>query len=158
MSERSRLLWGLCIAAALVAPSVAAAPVKAPNDHEIMGELSRRSGLPESNLESLLADCNASQQSIYFCAYRDFVAADMVFKRALAAKEQALPDCKSAIDNRAAQWEKSRDHRCEQDAIKEFGDGSMRPTAQALCATAETKRMTNRLGKISRCDGHQDQP
>jgi hypothetical protein len=157
MIEQVRFVSGLCVIITLLAPVSAVAQASAPGARDVVSELSRRSGLPESDLETLLADCNANQRSIYFCAYRDLVAADMTFKRALAAKEQSLPACKSAIDGKAARWERLRDNRCEQGATKEFGDGSMKPTAQALCAAAETHRMTKRVKKISGCGERQSQ-
>jgi uncharacterized protein YecT (DUF1311 family) len=41
--------------------------------------------------------------------------------------------------------EKARDASCEKSARKEWDGGSMRPAAQAICATAATKKMTKKL-------------
>ncbi|WP_249746041.1 lysozyme inhibitor LprI family protein [Burkholderia sp. LAS2] len=43
------------------------------------------------------------------------------------------------------EWKKARDTSCEKSARHAWGDGSMRPAAQAICATAATKEMVKRL-------------
>ena len=117
----------------------------------VLGELSQRSGLPDIELSNLLADCNANQQSMYFCAWRDQIAADRAFGRILADKQQKMPQCKTSIESKVASWTRSRDQSCDKSATKEWGGGSMKPTAQALCVTAETVRMTKRLERMNGC-------
>jgi uncharacterized protein YecT (DUF1311 family) len=118
----------------------------------VLGELSQRSGLPEAELNSLLADCNANQQSIYFCAWRDQIAADKAFGRALSDKQQKNLQCKTSMETKVANWKKSRDLSCEKSATQEWGEGSMKPTAQAICVTVETVRMTKRLEHMKECE------
>ena len=120
----------------------------------VLGELSQRSGLPDVELSNLLADCNANQQSMYFCAWRDQIAAARAFGRALADKQQKMPQCKTAIESKVANWTRSRDQSCDKSATKEWGEGSMKPTAQAICVTAETMRMTKRLERMNGCKFH----
>ncbi|WP_155033630.1 lysozyme inhibitor LprI family protein, partial [Burkholderia pseudomallei] len=55
------------------------------------------------------------------------------------------PERKAALEAKVAKWKKARDASCEKSARKEWGDGSMRPAAQAICATAATKKMTKKL-------------
>jgi len=117
----------------------------------VVNELSERSKIPESELNTLLADCNASQQSMYFCAWRDQISADRTFKQALADKKQAHPECKAALETNVANWERLRDRSCDQSAKKQYGEGSMAPTARLLCVTTETTRKTKVLERSRGC-------
>jgi uncharacterized protein YecT (DUF1311 family) len=125
-----------------------------PAQEEVLKELSKRSGLPESDLQAILSDCQADQQSMYFCAYRDLVAADIELKHAVIEKEKAFPSCKSSIDAKIAKWERARDLGCEKSANKQYGEGSLKPTAEAMCSTFETEKMTKRIQNMQRCDPH----
>lgn len=118
----------------------------------VLDELSQRSGLPAAEVSKLLADCHAHQQSMYFCAWRDQIAADRAFGLALAGKLNNRPQCKTTLEAKVASWAKSRDQSCEKSAKAEWGEGSMRPTAQAHCVTAETVRMTKRLEYMNECE------
>jgi uncharacterized protein YecT (DUF1311 family) len=117
----------------------------------VVSELSERSKIPETELNGLLADCNASQQSMYFCAWRDQISADRAFKQALEDKEQAHPECKAALETKVAKWEQLRDRSCDRSAKKQYGEGSMAPTAKLLCVTAETTRKAKLLGRSKGC-------
>ena len=108
---------------------------------EVLTELARRSNLPEADLRQSLANCDANQTNINLCAYRDQVAADLTLKHAIADKEAQRHQRTDAINAKIAKWEKSRDASCAKYAEREFGDGSMKPTAQAMCVAAETKKM-----------------
>jgi len=108
---------------------------------EVLSELSRRSGLPEAVLQQNLANCDTNQTNMNFCSYRDQVAADLTLKHEIFVKTKQLPKRTDAINKRIAKWEKSRDASCEKSAEQEFGGGSMKPTAFAVCMTLETKRM-----------------
>jgi uncharacterized protein YecT (DUF1311 family) len=88
---------------------------------------------------------------MYFCAYRDLVATDLDLKHAVIAKEERLPACKAAIEAMGSRWEADRDHACEKSALTEWGEGSMKPTAQTLCAVAETNRMVKRVQGMKDC-------
>jgi uncharacterized protein YecT (DUF1311 family) len=117
----------------------------------VVSELSERSKIPESELNTLLADCNASQQSMYFCAWRDLISADRTFKQALADQKQAHPECKAALETNVATWERLRDRSCDRSAKKQYGEGSMAPTAKLLCVTTETTRKTMVLERSRGC-------
>jgi uncharacterized protein YecT (DUF1311 family) len=117
----------------------------------VVNELSERSKIPESELNTLLADCNASQQSMYFCGWRDRISADRALKQALADREQARPECKAALEAKVAKWEQRRDRSCDRSAKKQWGEGSMAPTAKLLCVTAETTRKTRLLERSKGC-------
>ena len=108
--------------------------------------------MPEKDLRTILADCDLNQQATYFCAFRDFVVADLEFRRVVSSKQRQLPACKAGIGEEAANLERSRDSSCEKSAADEWGDGSMKPTAEAMCATAETRRMIARVRRIKACD------
>jgi hypothetical protein len=125
-------------------------------DPEVLQEFIRRTALPEGEARAILASCDANQQNMNFCAYRDQVAAEMEFKQAVAAKEKALPACKVTIEARVVVMEKSRDASCECSTTQAWGDGSMKPAARATCAAAETLRMTREIRKIRRCPTRRD--
>jgi hypothetical protein len=137
--------------------AIAAGPASGtyiPAPRDVLSELSRRSAVPEAELKDLLSDCNAGQQNMYFCAYRDLVASDLVLKHAVVAKQQQLPACKAAIEAKISRWKRDRDRVCENAAFREWGEGSMKPTAQALCAVDETNRMVKRVQGIRSCSNH----
>ncbi len=144
-----------CATTATIATEVQRVGTDAQEHAAVLGEISQRSGLPDVELSSLLADCTANQQSMYFCAWRDQIVADRAFAQALADKQRKMPQCKSSIEKNVASWIKSRDQSCAKSAMQEWGEGSMRPTAQAICVTAETVRMTKRLEHIA-CKGRHD--
>ncbi|WP_323118874.1 lysozyme inhibitor LprI family protein [Burkholderia alba] len=108
-------------------------------------EISARSGLPASEVSALLADCDSTQTSMNFCAWRDQIVAERELQEVVDKQVSEHPDRKMSIEARIAKWKKARDASCEKSARKEWGDGSMRPTAQAICATAVTKKMTKKL-------------
>ena len=122
-----------------------------PVTDKVTAELSRRTGIPEAELFSYLSDCDASQQSMNLCAFRDFVAADLALQDQVSAKIAKYPNCKTVLENKTARFEKDRDAGCEQSASKEYGNASMKPLAQAQCATFETKKMNKAISKFHGC-------
>ena len=141
-----------CVPALTIATDVQRVSPAVQERAVVLDELSQRSGLPVAEVGNLLADCHANQQSMYFCAWRDQIAADRIFWRTLAEKLQKMPQCKTSMEAKIASWAKTRDRSCEKSAMQEWGEGSMKPTAQAICVTAETVRMTKRLGDVNVCE------
>lgn len=137
--------------ALLVAPTLANSADTSPSSAEILQTLSQRSGLPESDLTSLLSDCQATQQSIYFCAYRDTVAAELTLSREINAAKFRLPRCKQQIDGWVPEWKIRRDRQCKKQAAREYGEGTLAPTAALLCMTAETEAMSRRIRTADTC-------
>jgi uncharacterized protein YecT (DUF1311 family) len=144
------LLCGLACSTAIAAADPQANPA-VQETTTVVSELSERSKIPKSELNGLLADCNASQQSMYFCAWRDQISADRAFKQALADKAQAHPQCKAALEAKVAKWVQVRDRSCDRSAKNQYGEGSMTPTARLLCVTAENVRKTKFLERSRRC-------
>lgn len=107
--------------------------------------ISVRSGLPASEVNALLADCGSNQTSMNFCAWRDQIVAERELQVLVDQQVSEHPDCKSSIEAEIEKWRKARDASCEKSARNPWGEGSMRPTAQAICATAVTKKMTKKL-------------
>ncbi|MGS0892698.1 lysozyme inhibitor LprI family protein [Burkholderia stagnalis] len=126
----------------LLAVSAAAVADQTPAD-----EISARSGLPASEVSALLSNCDGSQTSMNFCAWRDQLVAERELQQVVNKQVAEQPERREALEARIAKWKKARDSSCEQSARKEWGDGSMRPAAQAICATAATKKMTTRLAR-----------
>ncbi|WP_431819684.1 lysozyme inhibitor LprI family protein [Burkholderia sp. F1] len=108
-------------------------------------EISARSGLPASEVNALLANCDSNQASMNFCAWRDQIVAERELRQVVDQQITEHPKRKAALEAKVAKWKKARDASCEKSARKEWGDGSMRPAAQAICATASTKIMTKKL-------------
>ncbi|KVT87052.1 hypothetical protein WK59_09445 [Burkholderia ubonensis] len=113
-------------------------------------EISARSGLPASEVSALLADCDSNQTSMNFCAWRDQIVAERELQQVVDQQVSEHPERKAALEAKIAKWKKARDASCEKSARKEWGEGSMRPAAQAICVTASTKKMTKRLSTSDR--------
>ncbi|WP_333976400.1 lysozyme inhibitor LprI family protein [Burkholderia cepacia] len=108
-------------------------------------EISARSGLPASEVTALLNNCDGTQTSMNFCAWRDQIVAERELQQVVDKQVAEHPERKEALETRITKWKKARDVSCQKSARKEWGDGSMRPAAQAICATAATKKMTRKL-------------
>lgn len=106
-----------------VAASAAAVSKYTPAEAEVLAELSSRSKIPESELRQIISNCDANQQAMNLCAFRDLVVADIVLKHGLAV------------------WKKNRDVACEKQAEHAWHDGSMKPTVRATCVALATKKM-----------------
>ncbi|KVK86789.1 hypothetical protein WJ47_07715 [Burkholderia ubonensis] len=113
-------------------------------------EISARSGLPASEVSALLADCDSNQTSMNFCAWRDQIVAERELQQVVDQQVSEHPERKAALEAKIAKWKEARDASCEKSARKEWGEGSMRAAAQAICATASTKKMTKRLSSPDR--------
>ncbi|KVT77573.1 hypothetical protein WK56_00695 [Burkholderia ubonensis] len=113
-------------------------------------EISARSGLPASEVSALLADCDSNQTSMNFCAWRDQIVAERELQQVVDQQVSEHPERKAALEAKIAKWKKARDASCEKSARKEWGEGSMRAAARAICATASTKKMTKRLSSPDR--------
>jgi len=123
-----------------------------PQLNTVADELSQLSGLPESEVQTVLADCAANQQSMYFCAWRDQIQSQRLLNQAIATKVKKSPDCKTKLEPKVAAWSKRRDKVCAQSAEAEWGTGSMKPTAQATCVAKETERVAKLIKKSATCD------
>ncbi|OJA44113.1 lysozyme inhibitor LprI family protein [Burkholderia ubonensis] len=129
-----RLLWhSLCASARAFADPTPAE------------EISARSGLPASEVNALLDNCDSNQTSMNFCAWRDQFVAEHELRQVVDQQIAEHPERKAALEAKVAKWKKARDASCEKSARKEWDDGLMRPAAQAVCATASTKQMTKKL-------------
>ncbi|WP_421030080.1 lysozyme inhibitor LprI family protein [Paraburkholderia kururiensis] len=116
-----------------------------------MDVISQRSGLPASEVNAMLSHCDANQTSTNFCAWRDQVVAEQELQRVVDEKSAASPACNEALEKKIEAWKKRRDASCQKSAQRKWGGGSMLPTAVAICATAETKRMTKRIDTRKAC-------
>lgn len=118
----------------------------------VIVELAHLSGLSEGELQTLVANCQASQQSMYFCAWRDKLVSEQGLQRALAQKKRAHPACASRFDSKVAGWKRQRDANCRQSAREQWGEGSMRPTAELLCQASDTQKMVKRFETSGDCE------
>lgn len=150
-----RFAGGLCLAVAGLCAGANtrafAAPAVAPTAQEVLSALSERSKLPQEELRRLTADCAANQQSMYFCAYRDLVSAELALWRIVADKQRRFPACQAATEARVARWTLKRDSSCAQSAAREWGGGSMEPTARNTCLAYSTGRMARQMQRMNAC-------
>ncbi len=141
---------GMC---AVARGPVSAAPAEAPTAQEVLSALSERSKLPVEELRRLTADCAGDQQSMYFCAYRDLVSAELTLRRIVTEKERRFPACQADIDARVGRWKLKRDRTCAKSAAKEWGGGSMESTARNICLAYNTSRMVEQMQRMKACPG-----
>jgi uncharacterized protein YecT (DUF1311 family) len=113
-------------------------------------EIANRSGLPASEVSAALSDCDANQTSMNFCAWRDQIVAEQNLEDAVNAMAGSSTACKTALQRKIAAWQKHRDASCLKSASREWGNGSMLPTAVAMCKTAATERMRKAI-KTDKC-------
>lgn len=146
-----RLLIALLAVAVVSGASAGAAAKYEPDSQEVLAALAKRSGLPEDELRGLLSRCEESQSAMNICAHRDVVVADLTLKHAVAAKVRQLPTCKESLEARIARWEAARDRGCKRGAVKDYGAGSLEPTAESMCLVHETVQMTKRVERQRDC-------
>lgn len=125
----------LVLALTLVSTSVLASPP------DPIDEIAQRSGLPASEVSAALSDCDANQTNMNFCAWRDQLVAEQKLDDAVNAKAGSSTSCKTALQRKITAWKKRRDASCLKSASRQWGGGSMLPTAVAMCKAAETERM-----------------
>ncbi|WP_415113258.1 lysozyme inhibitor LprI family protein [Paraburkholderia sp.] len=109
-------------------------------------EIANRSGLPASEVSAILSNCEANQTSMNFCAWRDQLVAEQKLEHVVEATAGSSTACKTALQKKIAAWKKRRDANCSKSASREWGNGSMLPTAVAMCKTAATDRMRKAIG------------
>jgi hypothetical protein len=113
--------------------------------------MSRRSAVPEAELNQRLTNCNADQQSLYFCALRDFVAVDLELDRLAAEQAHRHPECKEAFEHQLRDLKQKRDGACAKSANEEYGAGSVAQTAIAVCASNSTRPLIDQLAAMDGC-------
>ncbi|MET3233121.1 UNVERIFIED_ORG: uncharacterized protein YecT (DUF1311 family) [Burkholderia sp. 1263] len=114
--------------------------------------ISRQSGLPASEVQGMLANCDANQTSLNFCAWRDKVVAEQKLQDVVDGKSAKSPGCKARLDKKIAGWKKRRDASCKKAAEAENGGGSIVLMEIAACQAAETDRMAKIVGASRRCN------
>jgi uncharacterized protein YecT (DUF1311 family) len=108
-------------------------------------EMAARSGLPASEVAALLANCDASQTSMNFCAWRDQLVAEQNLQLAVSRMEAQSPACKNRLEKQIPRWTRQRDLDCQKGARQDWGNGSMHQAAQTICLTKETERITGKV-------------
>jgi hypothetical protein len=136
---------------ALVACVDSRAVPRAPSPNEVLAEMSRRSDISEAELKQRLKSCDADQQSMYFCAFRDFVDADIQLERIAAEQTRRHPECKVPLEHQLHDLKQQRDSACAKSAEDEYGAGSMTQTALAICASSSTKPLIDKIAAMDDC-------
>jgi uncharacterized protein YecT (DUF1311 family) len=88
---------------------------------------------------------------MYFCAYRDLVSAELTLQRIVTEKERQFPVCQAGTDAKVRRWKLKRDNTCAQSAAREWGGGSMEPTARNICLAYSTERMAEQMRRMNAC-------
>jgi uncharacterized protein YecT (DUF1311 family) len=112
------------------------------------GVIANRSGLPASEVDAALAHCDDNQMYMNLCAWRDQIVAEHKLEQVVDKKAGSSATCRAVLDKKVAAWKNRRDANCEKSASREWGGGSMLPTAVAMCKTGETERMSNAIGSM----------
>ena len=146
-----RSLLALSFALSVLTAGASAGPADVDEADAAFNEVLQRSGLPSAELKLFLADCDASQQSMLFCAWRDQVLAERGLSRTLTGQQLEWPACGRALDRAATSWRRARDHYCARSAAKSFGGGSMQQTEQTSCVGDLTARVSKRLSRAQTC-------
>jgi uncharacterized protein YecT (DUF1311 family) len=131
---------------ALLSVSAAAAAASA---QTLTDELAERSGVSPLQVTMLLANCDANQTSMKFCAWRDELAAERTLRHLIEEKRATSPECGAVLAKKVAAWQKRRDATCRKSAEQQWGGGSMLSAAVAMCATDRTKQMMQTLSSNS---------
>lgn len=148
---RAPLLHCLLCGAIAISSGCGAAPDESANvDEKLTMALSQRSGIAESELKRLLANCDQDQQTLYVCSYRDLVREDMALAVLVAGKVQAHSACADTIKRDLESWRRSSLQSCARTAESEWGQGSMKSTAENECMTEATQVM---IAKVRQLDG-----
>ncbi len=112
----------------------------------VLAELSARSRIPVVELTQLLSNCEETQSSMNFCAFRDFVEKDMLLDATLSGLSGV---CAHQARNEQSAWESSRDATCNKEADDAAEGGSMRPMVYSTCRTQVTAKRIDTL--IAEC-------
>ncbi|MGN8138760.1 hypothetical protein ACTJLC_29105 [Paraburkholderia sp. 22099] len=67
--------------------------------------ISRQSGLPASEVQGMLANCDANQTSLNFCAWRDKVIAEQKLQDVVDEKSAKSPSCKARLEKKSKRAE-----------------------------------------------------
>lgn len=141
----------LCAFALMACAGGRARRVTAPSPRDVLSEVSRRSAVPETELTERLNHCDADQLNTYFCAFRDFVAADLLLERTTAEQVRLHPECKESIERTTHALREARDSGCAKSAADEYGGGSMEQTAQVICGASATRPFVDQVGAVNSC-------
>jgi uncharacterized protein YecT (DUF1311 family) len=138
---KKRWLLGLMLAASI--PAFAA-------DQTSTQELAARSQLPLRDVQPMLANCDLGDQStqgIYYCAWRDLIAAERDLQKIVDQRSNRLPERKAALNARIAHWKKARDANCKKIAHHDWAGGSEEPVAAMICRAADAQGMVKAMKK-----------
>jgi hypothetical protein len=83
-----------------------------PGGSDAQTRISKASGLPLATIQRMLSDCDADQQSMNFCAWRDRVDAEDALSITTATWDKKSPACKSAVSEQVARWMHMRNRKC----------------------------------------------
>lgn len=141
-----------CAALVALLSGLAGAAAAADADSDAAAqEVARRSGLPAADVQRLLADCQASQQSLYFCAWRDTIVAQARLERTLAERQRAAGPCSAAQRDALQRRVKRGTAACERAARQEWGEGSLRDTARLHCEAGVVERAVRAARTVGVC-------
>jgi hypothetical protein len=128
-----------------------ATPRFEPRPEQVLQSLSERSGRAPQELQQFLADCDADQQAMYFCAYRDVVAADLRLQHAAAARDARFPRCAADLSKLLREREAKRNRGCEASNARSRADRSLAPTPVLLCVRHDIDTTAKRVESLPPC-------
>ena len=130
----------------LVALTVALAFPAHSGTTDVVTELSQRTGMSVTELNSLLSHCESTQLSMNMCAFRDSVAAEIKMNQLLQALSSRLNKAdRQALAKEQANWSSHEKAKCNVLTDREVGRGSMRPLVYGNCMSAATQERIKQL-------------
>ena len=137
--------------AMLVAGSVLAAEPADLSPTDPAAELAKQSGLPLEEISRLLKDCDADQQSMNFCAWRDQTQAEDMIRLSVAHLQTKLPSYHDCISAKAAQTVQHIKRKCTTDAHRDYAGGSVETYQRTQCIASSEAAYARSLERMTSC-------
>lgn len=113
---------------------------------DVITELSHRTGMSVTELNSLLSHCESTQLSMNTCAFRDLVAAEIKMNQLLQAVSSRLNQAdRQALAKEQANWSSHEKAKCNMLTDGDVGQGSMRSLVYGNCMRAATQERIKQL-------------
>ena len=125
--------------------------VKADEQLDALNELHKHTQISYQELKQYMSNCDASQQSMYFCAWKDYIIARNRLHTLIDKKKILLNGCAGELQSKVDDWEKPLYRYCRKLSIQAWGEGSMQPTDQMVCMSSATEAYNKKIDAINDC-------
>ncbi|WP_022709238.1 hypothetical protein [Pseudochrobactrum sp. AO18b] len=114
------------VALTFLPSSVMAGNLSENMEKRVLTELANRSGIPVSDLQLMLDDCELNKRNMNLCAFQRAIQAELLLG-------DAIKMTGAKTDSDYAAWKKQLQARCHADADKETGSGAILPKIISEC-------------------------